>query len=216
MAKNSAINLDVSPLADGFSLAGGTVSREARFDGANTRFIGQTTAALTLPNAATTNLVGENYVTAKGDILAATASNALSRVAVGTNGQFLQADSGAANGVSWASVGGTWTWTEVTGTSAALVALGAVIANNAALVTLTLPATAAVGDQFWVVGKGAGLFRIAQNASQLIHIGSSASTAGVGGYVEATNRYDAVRLVCTVANTEFTASMAPQGNITIV
>jgi hypothetical protein len=214
MAKNSAINLDVSPLADGFSLAGGTVSREARFDGANTRFIGQTTAALTLPNAATTNLVGENYVTAKGDILAATASNALSRVAVGTNGQILTADSGAANGVSWATPASMgWSWLEVTGTSATLVAHQAVIANNAALVTLTLPAVAALGDEFWVVGKGAGLYRVQTASGDVINLGALSTAAS--GYVEATQRYDAIRLVCTVANSEFTVSVAPQGNFTV-
>lgn len=217
MAKNSAINLDVTPRADGYSIAGGTTSREFRIASGNIQLTAQTDSVFTMPNSAATNIIAESYATAKGDILAATASNAISRVAVGTNGQVLTADSGAANGVSWQTpASSSWSWVEETGTSAALVAKQAVIANNAALVTLTLPATAAVGDEFWVVGKGAGLFRIAQNASQLIHLGSSDSTTGTGGYVEATNRRDAVRLVCTVANTEFTASVAPQGNITVV
>ena len=213
MAKNSAINLDVTPLADGFSLAGGTASREARFDGANSRFIGQVNAAFTLPNAATDNLVGESFYTAKGDLLAGDAASSTAVLPVGTNGQFLKANSATATGLEWGGAGGVWSWTEVTGTSATLASLGAVIANNAALVTLTLPATAAVGDQFWVVGKGAGLFRIQADAGQTLHLGSSSST--VAGYIEATNRRDAVRLVCTVANTEFTVSVAPQGNFTV-
>lgn len=41
-------------------------------------------------------------VTAKGDILAATASNALSRVAVGADGQVLTANASATPGVKWA------------------------------------------------------------------------------------------------------------------
>lgn len=214
MAKNSAINLDVSPLADGFSIAGGTTSREARFDGASSRFIGQIDAAFTLPNNAATNLIGESYATAKGDILAASASNAISRVAVGTDGFVLTADSGAANGVAWAAPStSAWIWVEETTTSRTLVAHEAVVANNAALVTLTLPAVAAVGDEFWVVGKGAGLFRVQTASGDIIHLGSSSSAAS--GYVEATQRRDAIRLVCTVANSEFTASVAPQGNFTV-
>ena len=217
MAKNSAINLDVSPLADGFSIAGGTTSREARFDGANSRFIGQTSGAFTLPNSAATNLLAESYATAKGDILAATASNAISRFAVGANNTYLKADSAQASGLAWASIpSSAWAWVEETTTSRTLAVKEAVIANNAALVTLTLPAVAAVGDEFWVVGKGAGLFRIAQNASQQFHLGALSSTIGVGGYIEATQRRDAIRFVCTLANTEFTADVAPQGNLTVV
>jgi len=44
------------------------------------------------------------YVTAKGDLLAGTASGAIARVAVGTNNQALVADSTAATGVSYKGV----------------------------------------------------------------------------------------------------------------
>lgn len=51
----------------------------------------------------------EQKVNAKGDILAATADDVLTRVAVGTNDQVLTADSAQAAGVKWASpaAGGT-------------------------------------------------------------------------------------------------------------
>lgn len=42
-----------------------------------------------------------DLVTTKGDILAATAADTLARVAVGSDGTFLKADSGASAGVSW-------------------------------------------------------------------------------------------------------------------
>jgi hypothetical protein len=42
--------------------------------------------------------------TAKGDIVAATAANTVSRVGVGTNGQVLTADSTASAGVTWTTV----------------------------------------------------------------------------------------------------------------
>lgn len=40
-------------------------------------------------------------VTTKGDIVAATGANALARVAVGTNGQVLEADSSQSTGIKW-------------------------------------------------------------------------------------------------------------------
>jgi hypothetical protein len=51
------------------------------------------------------------YVTAKGDLLAGTASGAIARVAVGTNNQALVADSTAATGVSYKGVALTSTLT---------------------------------------------------------------------------------------------------------
>ncbi len=88
-------------------------------------------------------------------------------------------------------------------------------ANNAALVTLTLPATAAFGSVIAVVGKGAGLWKIAQNASQTIHFGFVNTTTGTGGSLASTLQYDVVYLVCTTANTDFTVVQSI-GNITVV
>lgn len=107
-------------------------------------------------------------------------------------------------------------WTEVTATSATMSVNTGYIANNAALVTLTLPSTAAIGDVIYIIGKGAGGWLIAQGASQLIHIGSSASTSGAGGSVASTNRYDSCQLVCTVADTTWTTLGGVQGVLTIV
>jgi len=108
-------------------------------------------------------------------------------------------------------------WTEVTTTSQIMTVNGGYISNNAGLVTLTLPTSASIGDILYIVGKGAGGWLIAQNASQSIHIGSAASTIGVGGSVASTNQYDSIQLVCTTANTTWTALGAPQSAlITIV
>lgn len=107
-------------------------------------------------------------------------------------------------------------WTEVTGVTQAMAINSGYIASNVALVTLTLPTTSAVGSVIYLVGKGAGGWAVAQNAGQTIHIGSSASTVGVGGSLASTNRYDSVQLVCTVADTEWTTLGGGQGALTIV
>jgi hypothetical protein len=68
------------------------------------------TGTLTLPTA-TTNILGMNLATAKGDLLAASASNTLVRFPVGTNGHTLTADSSQTSGLIWkdllGSVAGT-------------------------------------------------------------------------------------------------------------
>lgn len=59
-----------------------------------------TATGLKYSNEATATL------TAKGDVLTATAANTLARLGVGTNGQVLTADSTQATGLSWAAVSG--------------------------------------------------------------------------------------------------------------
>jgi hypothetical protein len=56
------------------------------------------------------NAIQNAIVDAKGDLIGATAADTPARLAVGTNGQVLTADSTAATGLKWAS--GAWiTWT---------------------------------------------------------------------------------------------------------
>jgi len=89
------------------------------------------------------------------------------------------------------------------------------IANKGTLLTLTLPTTAAVGSVIRVSGMNAGLWKIAQNASGIIHFGKTDTTTGVGGYISSTLARDAVELVCVVANNEWNV-ISSVGNITIV
>lgn len=66
--------------------------------------------------------VAKTIVDAKGDLIAATAADTPARLAVGTNGQVLTADSTAATGLAWTTASGgtvtytTWTptWTNLT------------------------------------------------------------------------------------------------------
>lgn len=93
--------------------------------------------------------------------------------------------------------------TVVTGTTQAMAANNAYQADNAALVTLTLPTTAALGSEIEVLGLGAGGWAIAQNAGQSIISGPYTTTAGVTGSVTSQLPSDCIQIKCTVANTTF-------------
>lgn len=121
----------------------------------------------------------------------------------------------ASGSITIAGTGGGFAWTEVTGTSDTLVAQNGYIANNASLVTLTLPSTAALGDTIQVVGKGAGLFKIGQNASQTIYYVSSATTTGTGGSLTAIQQYAAIELVCITVDNDW-AVLDSSGSFTVV
>jgi hypothetical protein len=107
-----------------------------------------------------------------------------------------------------------FTYNTTSGTSASLVAGNAYFANNASLVTYTLPSTAAVGDVFKIFYRGAGNFKVAQNAGQSIICGNLTTTSGTGGSVTGVDAGTILTLTCQVANTTFMAEAT--GNFTTV
>jgi Repeat of unknown function (DUF5907) len=129
--------------------------------------------------------------------------------------------SGTANSSSYLRGDQTWQpisasgrlpYTEITGTTQALAVDNSYGANNAGLVTATLPTTAGIGTVIKMTGIGAGGWRIAQNASQIIHFGNVDTTTGVTGRISSTHRRDSVDLICVVANLEWNL-VSSQGNI---
>ena len=104
--------------------------------------------------------------------------------------------------------------TVVTGTSQTAATNNGYIANNASLCTITMPSTAAVGDSLEIGGIGAGGWKLAQNASQVINFGNVATTTGTGGSIASTNQYDHIKIKCVIANTGWVVMMA-QGNLTV-
>lgn len=105
-------------------------------------------------------------------------------------------------------------WVDQTSTSVTMEVNTNYVADNAALVTLTLPAVAPFGSTFQVTGKGAGGWKIAQAAGQQINFGNTPTTTGTSGYIASTNRFDSVTMVCVTANTEFVV-YASIGNIIV-
>lgn len=100
--------------------------------------------------------------------------------------------------------GGGVNWVNVTGTTQTIAVNTGYIANNVAQVIFTLPATAALGDTFYITGNGsvgtAG-WKVNQNAGQVIFFGTSTTTVGTAGSLTSTNQLDSIRVVCVVAGT---------------
>ena len=138
-----------------------------------------------------------------GTILISSGANVITTLAPSTAGYVLT-DGGAGVAPSW-QANATLAWNTEAGATVSMAVNNSYINQAAGLTTLTLPATAAVGDLITVCGEGAGGWKIAQNATQEIQVGSAVSTNGVGGYVASTNRYDTLSFVCRVANTTWQA-----------
>lgn len=114
------------------------------------------------------------------------------------------------------SVGAGMTWTVVTGTTQAAAVNNGYVANNAGLVTITLPSTSAVGDVVGIQGmNNATGWKVAQNGGNQIFFGAASTTSGAGGYLASTATYDAVLLMCITANANWVVRSSI-GNITVV
>lgn len=167
-------------------------------------------------------------------VLVGSGASAITALAVGTNGQVLLGSTGAdpvfatltstggtitytpgAGTLNLEVAGGGISWTEVTGTSQAAAINNGYIANNGALVTITLPATAVVGSIVRIIGLGAGGWKVAQNANQYVRWDeSNVTTTGVGGSLDSTDDHDAVELICTVTDNGWSV-LSSKGNISL-
>jgi hypothetical protein len=121
----------------------------------------------------------------------------------------------AANAITLDVSGGGLTWSGEAGAAVALVVNHGYINQNALLTTFTLPVAAALGTMIAICGEGAAGWTIAQNAGQAIQFGNTITTAGVGGSLSSSNRYDTVTLLCRVANTTWSV-MSNVGVLNVV
>ena len=159
---------------------------------------------------ATGSAVAKSFATDSGT---ATPSSGTITIAGGTNCN--TAGSGSTVTINCTGGGSGMTWSEVTGTSQSAAVNYGYVCNNASLVTVTLPSTAAIGDLVACVGKGAGKFKLAQNAGQTTHFAGDSTTTGAGGSLTSDIQYGALEVVCITANTDFVVRHAV-GNFTVV
>ena len=67
----------------------------------------------------------------------------------------------------------------------------------------TFLSTFTVGSTVIITNINAGVFSIAQNAGQTIHLGNTSTTTGIGGILSSTAVRDLLVLTCSVADTDF-------------
>ena len=124
--------------------------------------------------------------------------------------------SAVGNTITVTASGSGYNWQVVTSASnpVTLVNNNGYIVKGALPVNFILPAAAAVGNTYKIVGTS-NLWTIAQNAGQSITVGKLTSTSGIGGSVAATMVSDSIELICVTTNLEF-YEIQIQGNPTII
>lgn len=150
-----------------------------------------------------------------GDVLVASGANVIGVAAGAATAGYVLMANGAGSAPTFQAPP-PMTWSIKTADLDPMVINNGYIANKAGLLTFTLPATSVVGAVLRVTGMNTAVgWRIAQRANQIIHWSNTlVTTTGAGGYLESTDKYDAVEIVCSVADLEWVV-LSSKGNITI-
>jgi hypothetical protein len=202
-SNGSTLSLGTSAVSTAITIGNLTGSSSTTINGVSV-VIGVGATGLSIPAFTTTGALVSNT---SGAITDATAS---------TSGYVLTSN-GSSSVPSFQAIPPTgMTWNDQTTSSVNMVTLNAYVMDaGASLITATLPTTAALGAEFRIVGKAAGLWTVAQNSGQSIVFGSSTTTTGVSGSLSSTLAADCIHLVCTTANNVFTV-ISSVGNLTVV
>jgi hypothetical protein len=178
LAKNSNTDMDFIWVTD----AAGDITGVTAGTGISG---GGTSGTVTVTNSMAT------AIDAKGDLVAGTGSDAFARVAVGTNGQVLTADSTAATGLAWSTAAAskvaqvlstiktdTFSASITAGSNAAVTGLSQAITPSAStskvLITLTMSGYGANSGQFGgFIARSTTPIGIGDAAGSRIRVGSS-------------------------------------------
>jgi hypothetical protein len=118
------------------------------------------------------------------------------------------------NSITISTIGGGNTWSVISANQTLVAGQAYFVDASGGAITLSLPASAALGDSFRVYKKaGANQVTVQCGGSQDIQIGSSATTAG--GSLATTAIGDSLEIVCSAANVDFNV-VSMVGNFTVV
>jgi len=143
--------------------------------------------------------ISKTIVDAKGDLIAATGADAVARVALGSNGQVLTADSTQAAGVKWTTPATidltinakTADYTFVAGDVNKLITM-----SSASTTTFTVPnGIFSAGQQINVQGIGTGTVQIRNDGTTVLTSTGATSTAP-----NLRAQYSAATIICTSSN----------------
>jgi len=97
------------------------------------------------------NVISPTVIDAKGDLIAGTSADTVGKLTVGTNGQYLQADSSTATGLTWSTVSG-YSAPTLGSTS---IASGATVTTISGLTDIVLNGPGSVTDELTLILMGA-------------------------------------------------------------
>ena len=181
------------------------------------QYVGYTSPTLVTPNIGVAAATSVNKITLTEPATGATVTVVDGKTLTVDNTMQLQStdsaviDFGAGGTVNYGS--GTLPWAAVSGTSQAAAANRGYVIENASQTTVTLPASAAVGDIVAIAGLGTAGWILAANTGQTIQVGATATTSA--GSVTSANRYDQIEVVCLVANTTWGTRFVLSSGVTV-
>ncbi len=193
----------VTPTSNTVSITGGTTGLTTSGSGSTLILTGTLVVGNGGTGTATAPSAGQIPIGTSGGVYTPAAINSGSGIIV-ANGSGTITVSATGGGVSWTSIAGT--------TQAAAVNSGYIVAN-ASQTTITLPATAAIGDTVKIRGLGAAGWILAANTGQTIKYVTA--TTSSGGSLTSAEQYDNIEVTCIVANTTWTVASAATTGLTI-
>jgi len=128
------------------------------------------------------NAIAKTIVDAKGDIIAATAADTVSRLGVGTNGQYLAANSSTATGLEWQTVSaGGITLLSTTTLSGTVTTVSSIDQTYRNLIFIVQGATYSTGGTtIWIQPNGSGTTSWMSSSQDYQ---GTASVVGAGSYM---------------------------------
>lgn len=146
-----------------------------------------------------------------GQILIGTTAGAPAAAAINSGSGIVVAN--ASGSITVSATGGGVAWVSIAGTTQAAAVNTGYIVANASQTTITLPATAAIGDTVKVRGLGAAGWILAANTGQTIKY-ITATTSSAGSLTSA-EQYDNIEVTCIVANLTWTVAYAATTGLTV-